>query len=116
MILLKPNELDSVIEIEVDGKITEHDIETFESIFKDKKENNERLNLLIQITNMQGYTMKGLVEDLKFAKHWNDFDKIAVVSDKKAIELGTKVSDYMPKIEVKHFNTDEKDSAKEWLN
>jgi hypothetical protein len=60
-----------------------------------------------------GYSLQGLIEDLKFdRKYWNNFNKIAVVSDKKLVELGAELN---PQLEVKYFKHDDKDKAQAWL-
>ncbi|SEM75632.1 SpoIIAA-like [Mesobacillus persicus] len=116
MISINSNEMNHIIEVEVKGKISENDIHEFEQYFNQKKENQEELNLLLAVEDAK-YSLNGLIEDFKFdIKHWNDFHKIAVVSDDNWIELGSKLTDILPTIEVKHFNDHEKDKAKAWLN
>lgn len=116
MISINSNEMDHIIEVEVNGKISENDIYEFEQYFKQKKENQEELNLLLAVEDAK-YSLNGLIEDLKFdIKHRNDFNKIAVISDNNWIELGSKLTDILPTVEVKHFNDNEKDKAQAWLN
>ncbi|WLR51673.1 STAS/SEC14 domain-containing protein [Bacillus tianshenii] len=116
MISIKPNHLEQVIEIEVEGKIMKHDIEEFETYMEQKREDGEKLDLLMEIRELDGYTMKGLMEELKFdTSHWNDFNKIAVISEKQWVEFSTKMSGILPKVEVKHFKPGERDVAIDWL-
>jgi hypothetical protein len=116
MIAIKPNDQSDVIEVQVADKVTAQDLKLFEEYFNHKKEVHDKVNLLM-VVNEIGYTPQGLFEDIKFdTRHWNDFNKIAVVSDKKWLELSTKVANALPSVEVEHFNLDEKDQAKSWLH
>ncbi|GGM24427.1 hypothetical protein GCM10011351_07750 [Paraliobacillus quinghaiensis] len=115
MIKFKTNNIENVIEIEVEGAIMEQDIKDFEHYFEEKKAEQGKINLLMVLNGVR-YSTKGLIEDFKFDKnHWDDFNKIAVVSDKKWIEFGTKVMEIFPKVEVEHFNKDEREKALAWL-
>lgn len=116
MISIKTNESENIIEVEVNEKITARDIEEFENYFNQKKENHDQINLLM-VVNEMGYSLQGLVKDFKFdTNHWKEFNKVAVLSDKKWIELGAKMVEYLPKVEIEHFNPDEKDKAINWLH
>ncbi|MDG5786798.1 STAS/SEC14 domain-containing protein [Evansella sp. AB-P1] len=116
MITIKPKNKEAIMEVIVNGKITTEDIEEFEMIFKEKKENYGKINLLMEVHEIQGYSMNAVMEDLKFsANHWKEFNKIAVITDKKWIGLGSKISNILPGVEVKHFDFDEKEKALYWL-
>lgn len=107
--------MDNVIEVEIKGKITENDMKNFEDYFNQKKKNNEEINLLMCIDEIN-YSLDGFIEDLKFdTSHWDEFNKIALLSDKKWIEVGSKIIEYLPKIEVEHFNYNERDKAMAWF-
>ncbi|WP_227935298.1 STAS/SEC14 domain-containing protein [Alkalihalobacillus deserti] len=115
MIAIKPNNLETVIEVVVNGKITKKEIEDFEKDFKEKKEKHEKTNLLLAVHETD-YSVKGLIEDLKFsARHWEEFHKIAVFSDKKWIELSAKISEYIPGVQVHHFDFGEREKALDWF-
>ncbi|MBU9711212.1 STAS/SEC14 domain-containing protein [Evansella tamaricis] len=115
MIALKTNQLDDVIEVEVNGKITAQEIKEFEDYFQMKKADNEKVKLLLVIRDVR-YSLQGVLEDLKFdMNHWRSFKKIAVVSEKKWIEIGMKMADYLPGVKVEHFHMEEQEKAKAWL-
>ncbi|MDL4843180.1 SpoIIAA family protein [Aquibacillus rhizosphaerae] len=116
MITLRTNNLESVVEVHVEGKITETDMIEFKEYFKLKNAADGKVNLLLMIKDLKGYSVQSLIEDLKFdAKHWNDVNKLAVISDKKWMELVTKVSSFLPNMNAKHFNLTERDDAIDWL-
>ncbi|WP_226037914.1 STAS/SEC14 domain-containing protein [Aquibacillus saliphilus] len=117
MVTLRTNNMESIVEVNVDGKITERDIEQFKEYFKLKKSADGKLNLLLVINDIQGYSIQGLLDDLKFeANHWKDINKVGILSDKKWLEIATKISSYLPKIDAKHFNHNQREQAMEWLS
>ncbi|WP_368645216.1 STAS/SEC14 domain-containing protein [Alkalibacterium putridalgicola] len=117
--MIRTNDLPYVIEVEIDGEVTEEDIKDFEAYFKQKKENlinKDKLNLLMEIRSLN-YTIDGLIKDIKFdTSHLDDFDKVAMVSDKKWAEIGEKLVKYMPQVEVRQFDPEEKEQAKVWVS
>ncbi|MFC0561318.1 STAS/SEC14 domain-containing protein [Halalkalibacter alkalisediminis] len=116
MIAIKPNHLGTVMEVVVIGKITKKNIEKFEREFKEKKEQHERLNLVLFLTELTGYSMQAIMEDLMFgARHLREFHKIAVFSDKKWMELSTRISEYIPGVQVRHFDFGKREKALEWF-
>lgn len=116
MVNFTPHYDESIIEVKIDGKVTKQDIEKLETHYKETKTVDEKVSLLLEVQSIN-YSMDGLLEDMKFdMKHWNDFDKIAVVSDKKSIELGSKLPNMLPNLEVEHFSLSEKNQAMNWLH
>lgn len=116
MITLQPTEMESTIQVDVHGKVTEDDINKFEEVFLRKKEEKGNVDVLLVIEEWEGMTFKGIMEDLKMSKHVRDFNKMAVVSDKKWVKFSTEVENLMPGVNVEHFNKDEKSKAMEWLS
>lgn len=113
MITIKTTDMANGIEIVVKGEITAEDIKDFDQFVSKKEEKHDQLNLLMSIQDMN-YSLDGFIKDLHFdAKHWNDFKKIAVLSDKKWIEVTSKMVDFLPNVDVKHF--DDRDEAMMWL-
>lgn len=116
MLTIKPAQFEDIIEIEVNGKVSKNDIEGFEAYVESRMADGRNLNLLMELHNLDGYTVKGLMEGFKFdMKHWNEFHKIAVISEKQWLEFSTKLSSLLPKMTMKHFKSGEKDAAIEWL-
>lgn len=116
MFLFKTNELPGIMEVEINGEITENNMKEFKSHFDQKKEDHDKLKLLIEVKEMD-YTLEGFIEGFKFdINHFNDFEKIAVLSDKEWLGLSSKLADYLPKVEVKHFDSNERDKAIYWLD
>lgn len=117
MIAVKPNNLDMIMEVIVDGKVTKEDMQKFEEEFNEKRKKTDKLNLLISVHKIEGYSLSTMLEDLKFsANHWKEFHKIGIIADEKWIELSAKISDFVPGVQVKQFDFDERNKAMNWLD
>lgn len=114
--LIKNKAIPSVVEIEINGEVTEDEMNEFETYIKQKVEEHGKLNALIFIKDLD-YTVEGFIEEIKFdIKHLDDFNKVALVSDEKWIELGEKLSTFMPSVDAEHFDPDERQKAMAWLS
>ena len=61
-------------------------------------------------------TAKAIMEEAKIdMKRWSQYNKLAVVSEKKSLETMTNISDFLPGIKVEHFNMDEMEKAWNWI-
>ncbi|TYS01401.1 STAS/SEC14 domain-containing protein [Rossellomorea vietnamensis] len=115
MITIIPSGRNDLMEVEVTGDYTKDDMKEFEKAFHEKKTPNEDMNLLLVVNDMD-FSMKALKEDFLFGKdHMHEFNKVAVVSDKKLLEMGAKIEDMMPNLEVKHFDKDHHTDAVTWI-
>lgn len=115
MITIIPSGRNDLLEVEVTGDYTKDDMKEFEKAFHEKKTPNEDMNLLLVVNDMD-FSMKALKEDFLFGKdHMHEFNKVAVVSDKKWVEIGAKMEDTMPDLEVKHFDKNHHTDAVTWI-
>ena len=105
------------IEVVATGKLTHEDYQMFIPIVERalKKAKKLEVDLLIDMTAFKGWAeLKAMVDDAKFGiKHLNDFDKIALVGNKKWEEIATKIWAKLTKSKVKFFKDREK--AIKWL-
>lgn len=71
-----------LIQVFVYGEFTLKDYKEFEQVVTSDLESVKSINLLIDLTQMLGFTLDVAWEDLKFTrKHVHDFKRIAVVSN-----------------------------------
>ncbi|MDZ5782153.1 STAS/SEC14 domain-containing protein [Marinococcus luteus] len=115
MLTVTSMETDHMIEIEISGKLTEEDYETFQKSFDAVKQNDTPINLLVMVTDWKGMTPQAVIEDLKWLKSIKEFQKIALVSDEKGIKAAEAFGKLLPGVETKHFGQTEKGQAREWL-
>ena len=108
---------DHIIGLEIDGWINAEDIDRIVKIVEPRIDAGEKLRIYAEVSNWSGMSLGAFIKDLKFSlQHVKDFDKEAIVSDKRWLEgLAALGNTLFSGIEVKHFTLDEKDKALEWL-
>lgn len=108
---------DNIIGLDIDGWIDAEDIDRITKLIEPRLKQGERLRIYAEVNNWSGMSLGAFVKDLRFSlKHLQDFDKEAIVSDRKWLQALTAVSNTLfSGIEVKHFTLDEKEQALEWI-
>jgi intergrase/recombinase len=107
---------DNVIGCKIDGKINREDIEKLANYIEDKLLKNKNLRVYVEVAKLEGISLEALFKNLRLGiKHFNDFDKKAVVTDTKWMKKVAAVADKIfPNIEVRCFSFEEKQKALEW--
>ncbi|MEL7078913.1 MAG: STAS/SEC14 domain-containing protein [Cyanobacteria bacterium J06582_2] len=108
---------DHIIGLEIDGWIDAEDIDRIVKIVEPRIDAGEKLKVYAEVSSWSGMSLGAFIKDLKFSlNHLNDFEKEAIVSDRKWLEaLAALGNTLFSSIEVKHFTPDESDKALEWL-
>jgi hypothetical protein len=116
MIEIIPTITDNVIGCKIDGKINREDIEKLANYIEEKLLNDKNLRIYVEVANLEGISLEAFFKDLKLGiRHFNDFDKKAVVTDKKWMKKVAVVADRIfPNIELRCFSFEEKEKALEW--
>ena len=102
----------------LEGKITEEEMASIFSIFKEKIEQGEKLIVYQEIVSIGGVEFDGIVEKFKFLIDFgiSHFSKIAVVTHKKWIQNIVNIEYKIFKnVDMKGFSIEEKDKAIEFL-
>ncbi len=118
MITLIPIENgNNVVGFKIDGKIETRDIKWLESVVEEQLKLYDKLRVYVELESLDGISFETFLEDLKFAfRHFNDFEKKAVVCDKKWMnQLADAINPLFPQIEVKCFSKSEQEQALEWI-
>ena len=108
----------NVVAYRVGGKVTEEEMNSVLSIFKEKIQAGEKLSIYQEITSVGGAEFDAIIEKLKFFREFglSNFNRIAVVTHKewmhKMIDLEGKL---FKKFDMKGFSIDDKDKALEFL-
>ncbi|TMN21697.1 SpoIIAA family protein [Lentibacillus cibarius] len=105
----------SIIEIVINGKFDETDINTFEEAIRQKITEQEPVNLLITAKNMEGVTLRGIVESLKMFRYLKSIKKAAVITDQTWVKIDAKLENLLPGIKIDYFTPDHAKAACEWL-
>jgi len=75
-----------------------------------------RLRLFVDMEDMEGWELKAAWDDFAFGlKHWNDFECVAMVGNKRWEEVSAKVFDALTKGEIRFFDIAERDTAHDWV-
>ncbi len=117
MIEIIPFEEGNIIGFRLNGRIEDEEFDEITEKIEEMLEEHNKLRVYAEIEKIGGMSVNTFMKDIHFKlKHWRDFEKEAVVSDKGWLESWVGIADKLfPHIEVKHFSTDEKEEAKEWL-
>ncbi|MFT9849960.1 SpoIIAA family protein [Aneurinibacillus sp. REN35] len=116
MLLIHPSREESTVVVEFSGTATQDDAQRLDRHVKERFSEDEAFNILAIIQDIDGSTVKGMTSGIKFdAKRWKQFNKIAVVSEKKWLDTLTELSSYLPGIDSRHFEKDQLDEAWNWL-
>ncbi len=107
---------ENFIDVKIEGKLTSDEIEDIKNYFKQKEKEQDAFNVAITVEEI-GYSFEGFIEDIKFeAGHLDRFKKVAIISDKKWMEILGKLVNHIPDIQLETFNFNERKSAVEWLS
>ena len=107
----------AVVEMRVDGRVTRDAFEQISTQLEAFIIRHGQVRILEVIDHFGGIDASVLWDDIKFSlRHLNDFSRVAIVTDKRWIELWTKATRRFVKCEVALFHQDQIDAARAWLN
>jgi hypothetical protein len=111
------NNLDSsALEIKVQGRVGKSDYERFVPLAEDRIKTHGHLNLLVDITDMRGYSLPALWEDLKFdVKHYKDISRLALVGEDSSKSWLATLSKPFTAADVEFYPLSEIHSARDWV-
>ncbi len=117
MLEIIPFEEGNIIGFRLEGHIENEKFDEVVGMIEEMLKKHKKLRIYAEIEKVGGMSVNTLMKDIHFKlKHWRDFEKEAVVSDKAWIQAWVNfASRFFPQIEVKHFSFDEKEEAKEWI-
>ncbi|PSL45918.1 SpoIIAA-like protein [Salsuginibacillus halophilus] len=107
----------NILAYEVSGQVTEDEIQQAHDEVDHLVREFGTLNLLVRLPEMPGMEASAVNDRLRFTKeHYDNIDKYAIVGDSRAVEWISKAADAVTKTEIKHFDLDDEESAKAWLD
>lgn len=116
MLTLVPSKDMKTIAVEIEGHVTEDDLLKLDKVIQEKFSEKGEFNLYAILYHFEEASFKALVEELKIdVKRWSQYNKLAVISDDKAVEKMVEASDLLPAIKTKHFDNDQMEAAWEWI-
>ena len=103
----------------ISGDVTGSDYDSVLTPAIDKAiEKFDRIKLLAQVgPDFEGYSLDAMWDDTKLGlRHWNGFERVAVVTDVGWIKTAVKAMAFMMPCPVQLFAIGELDDAKRWLS
>lgn len=108
-----------VLGIRASGEVTEKDMKTvLRPALDELAERTGKLNyLLVLDTDVQDFTAAAWWQDMIAGlKHFTDWNRIAVVTDQKVVEVFTDLFELGVPGKSKGFKSDEMDDARDWVS
>ncbi len=105
------------VELKAIGRLSHEDYQTLTPMLESAIAGIEqpKINMLIDATQFEGWELRALWDDFKLGlKHGREFQKLAIVGNKKWMPFATKLGSWFIAGEAKHF--DELTDAIVWLN
>lgn len=104
------------IAMTISGKLTADDYDLLNKEMDELAALTNKINLLIEVIDFEGYSMGGLWKDLKTTvTHYNKFQKVAFLG-KGWLEGVVNTADYItPGVDLEFFELIDKDKALAWL-
>ena len=117
MIEYKNNPNNNIVEIIIEGKITEEDFDQVDTQLKVDIAKHGKLRILEELRHFEGIDPHALWKDIRFGfAHLNDFTHAALVADTKWLRTLAEAFNSVLSIKVKAFEPSQIDEARNWLS
>jgi len=105
-----------ILSMTISGKLDKSDYDYIVPELDREIDTHGKIGLLVELTDFHGWTAGALWEDTKFGvRHFNDFDRMAVVGDQKWEETMTKFIKPFTTAKVRYFDSDSQAEATDWV-
>jgi len=102
--------------VKASGKLTDDDYKQLTPRLDKAIAEHGPLRMFIDMEDFQGIELQAAWDDFAFGiKHWNDFERAAIVGDKRWQELSVKTFDLITKGDFRYFDTADKATAHSWV-
>ena len=116
MITYSEDSARGIVEMTLDGKVTRESFDEIAGKLGPLMDAQGKIGILKRIVSFGGIEPSALWEDFKFVyRHLRHVGAVAVVADKKWIEVWVKLASPFFKAESRFFEEDEVDEARDWL-
>ena len=116
MVKFIENKKENLIAAKIEGKISAEEVEQFHPIIHRILESNDEVDFYFDLQEFEGYDLEAIWADLKIdAAHLSDYGDIAIVGDNRWQKMAAKATDIFTSSDVKFFEPEEKDAAKNWI-
>jgi hypothetical protein len=106
-----------VLGLKLSGKLHDEDFRQFVPTMETILTAEGKVRLFVQCEDFHGWDLHAALDDLKFSlKHYSDFERIAMVGDRKWEKWMAGFCKPFTNAKVKYFDTSEVDAARKWLD
>jgi len=104
------------IYVKAKGRLTDEDYKELTPRLESALKEFGPLRLYVDMEDFEGWTLGAAWDDFSFGlKHWNDFERIALIGDKPWEEVSMKMMDKMMSGQARYFDIDKKAEARTWI-
>ncbi|OAD91682.1 hypothetical protein A7A78_11665 [Aequorivita soesokkakensis] len=108
---------DNIIGFIVDGPYDEHAVEKIQSEVNEKLEVYEKVSLYIEDTVNADISLKAILKSLPFKiKTGNRFERVAVVTDRKWLQVISNLEKLFFNAELRLFSSQQRLEAIQWIS
>ena len=105
-----------VVGLKLTGKLHDEDYRRFVPAIESILTAEGKVRLFVQFEEFQGWDMHAAWDDFKFAlSHYSDFERIAMVGDRRWEKWMASVCKPFTKAKLKYFDRSDVDAAWTWL-
>ena len=102
--------------IRATGRLTDEDYKELTPRLEGAIDQYGPLRLLVDMEGFLGWELHAAWDDFVFGiKHWNDFERIALIGDKRWEEISAKAMDKVMSGEIRFFDTVDRSEARTWI-
>ena len=106
----------NIIATKAIGKLREEDMERVHALIHSIIDSGQKVRWYFEMERFTGWDAEGLWEDLKIdLKHVNDYERIAMVGEKKWQDWMTQLMKPFTSAEIKYFDLTERETAIAWM-
>lgn len=104
-----------VIEVTINGKLTETDYDRFIPQTQRLIEQHGKISMIIVLGDFRGWELRALWEDLKFDyRHFSDIERLAVVGEGAWDKILSSLAEPFTAAQIKYFDHAALQAARQW--
>lgn len=116
MFVVLPESTNRRIYVKAEGRLTDADYKALMPKLDAAIEAHGTIRLYVDMTAFEGWSPQAAWDDMVFGiRHWNDFERLALVGDKRWEEITAAAMDKLTRGEVRCFPSAEHGAARAWI-
>ncbi len=106
----------NIVAVTASGTLTDEDYDEFVPRMEELIERWGRLRMIFEMKDFHGWDLSSAWDEFKFhAKHRKDLKRVAVIGDRKWEKWASKVSRFFTGSNVRYFDHEQADEARDWI-